>query len=96
VVRESVTNVLRHSTAALVRISYQDGCLRVQNDGVTTTGQAPGSGLRGLAERLAPLGGRVEAGPEGDQWTIVAHLPGPGPVRSGVAEPDSDATGRLS
>jgi two-component system sensor histidine kinase DesK len=96
VVRESVTNVLRHSTAALVRISYQDGCLRVQNDGVTTTGQAPGSGLRGLAERLAPLGGRVEAGPEGDRWTVVAHLPGPGPVRSGVTGPDSDATGRLS
>ncbi len=41
VVRESVTNVLRHSTASLVEIEYAAGELRVTNDGV---GAGPGAG----------------------------------------------------
>jgi two-component system sensor histidine kinase DesK len=94
VVRESITNVLRHSTATLVRITHADGCLRVQNDGVSATASESGSGLRGLAERLAPLGGRVDAGREGGQWTVVANLPGPGPVSAGVLKPENPAENR--
>ena len=89
VVRESVTNVLRHSAAATVRISFEDGCLRVQNDGVTGADREPGSGLRGLAERLGPLGAHLDAGREADRWTVVAHLPGPGPVSSSVHHSES-------
>ena len=82
VVRESVTNVLRHSNASLVEIAYADGAAaggqrrrpaeRLADDG---------SGLRGLRERLAPLGASLDARPDGDgRWLVVAGLPGSGPL----------------
>lgn len=83
VVRESVTNVLRHSSADHVEIAYADGALRVANDGVRpdATADGDGSGLRGLRERLAPLGASLDAACDGaDRWTVTAHLPGTGPV----------------
>lgn len=85
VVRESVTNVLRHSSASCVRISFRDGELRIENDGLAADppGSPPGSGLRGLSERLVPIGGSVNARREGDLWVVVAHLPGTGPGKPG-------------
>ncbi|MCE0537907.1 histidine kinase [Kineosporia rhizophila] len=84
VVRESVTNVLRHSSAGSVRISFQDNDLRIENDGLgepaAEAGLASGSGLQGLRERLTPLGAGLEAGRENDRWVVVAHLPGTGPL----------------
>jgi two-component system sensor histidine kinase DesK len=68
-VREGVTNVLRHSHAGncTIRLSHAAGGatqLTITNDG---TGQHPpagggGSGLAGLTERLAPLGGSLHHG----------------------------------
>jgi two-component system sensor histidine kinase DesK len=81
VVRESVTNVLRHSRAANVEIAYADGRLRVDNDGARPDGSADGAGLRGLRERLAPLGATLAAGAHGaDRWVVLADLPGTGPL----------------
>ncbi|MDA0185537.1 histidine kinase [Solirubrobacter phytolaccae] len=81
VVREAVTNVLRHSHATCVRITYTDGVLRVENDGAQPSDGQDGSGLRSLRERLAPLGATLEAGPEDDDhWVVIAHLPGTGPL----------------
>ncbi|MEQ7848695.1 sensor histidine kinase [Nocardioides kribbensis] len=67
VVRECVTNVLRHSAATRVEITYAAGALVVGNDGVgpAGTGPTPGSGLTGLRERLAPLGARLDVGTTG-------------------------------
>jgi two-component system, NarL family, sensor histidine kinase DesK len=67
-VREGTTNVLRHSKAerCTVVISVREGEVRVrlQNDGVADVpDQEVGSGLAGLRERFAVVGGRVEAGP---------------------------------
>jgi two-component system sensor histidine kinase DesK len=85
VVRESITNVLRHSNARKVRISYRDGALRIHNDGVRI-GAGPrgldaggGTGLQGVRERLQPLGASLTADLEGERWSVVAHLPGTGP-----------------
>ncbi|MBB0230170.1 sensor histidine kinase, partial [Streptomyces calidiresistens] len=85
VVREGTTNVLRHAEAARCVIAVRgrrDGTveLEVGNDGVTVRpegGGDRGSGLRGLRERLAPLGGTLEAGPNGtgDGWRLVARVP---------------------
>lgn len=69
-VREGVTNVIRHSRAQYcwIRITSGDGYARVEilNDGNPLkkggTDQI-GSGLSGLAERVAEKGGRMEAGP---------------------------------
>lgn len=82
VVRESVTNVLRHSRAGLVEITYAGGELRIVNDGAGgAAAAADGSGLRGLRERLAPLGASLTAGPDGgDRWAVAARLPGTGPL----------------
>ena len=86
VVRESVTNVLRHSSAGVVEIAYADGELRVENDGARNPGgPSGGSGLPGLRERLSPLGASLVAEPEGDgHWAVIAHLPGAGPLSAGT------------
>ncbi len=69
VVREGVTNVLRHSRATWCRITLarQDGALRLEiaNDGYGRTDAAgtAGTGLAGLCERVKALGGQLTAGP---------------------------------
>jgi two-component system sensor histidine kinase DesK len=70
-VREGVTNVIRHSRArhCTLRVAVAPGSARVEltDDGqpaeVRAEGAAtPGSGLSGLAERVAAVGGQLEAG----------------------------------
>jgi two-component system sensor histidine kinase DesK len=81
VVRESVTNVLRHSSARVVEISFEDGRLRVDNDGARPGESGDGAGLRGLRERLSPLGaGLVAQAYDGDRWVVEAEFPGSGPL----------------
>lgn len=85
VVRESVTNVLRHSVARGVSISFLDGQLCVVNDGADAispdgTVDENGAGLRGLRERLAPLGATLVAEGHGELWTVAVRLSGSGPI----------------
>ncbi|MGX8906934.1 sensor histidine kinase [Streptomyces netropsis] len=70
VVREATTNVLRHADAGrcAVRMRVTEGVavLVMENDGVSPgssgpPGSAGGSGLAGLRERLAALGGTLAA-----------------------------------
>lgn len=51
-----------------------------------STGRVPGSGLAGLRDRLAAVGGRLEAGvvPPGDRFVLRARVPVPVPVAAGV------------
>ncbi|HXM53841.1 MAG TPA: sensor histidine kinase [Candidatus Dormibacteraeota bacterium] len=64
-VREASTNVLRHSGCRRCRFSVErrNGAvhLEVADDGGGAQPFEPGSGLRGLEERVAFLGGRLEA-----------------------------------
>ena len=69
-VREAVTNVIRHSSATqcLIHLTRQDDIVHAEviNDGYHQSHQEPiknGSGLSGLAERLASQEGSLEAGP---------------------------------
>ncbi|MFB7945595.1 histidine kinase [Kitasatospora phosalacinea] len=79
VLREAVTNVLRHSRARHVRIavSTADGAARleVENDGVPDGVTAPGSGIGGLAVRLAEAGGTLAAGPDDGWYLLRAEVP---------------------
>ncbi|MBP2365482.1 sensor histidine kinase [Pseudonocardia parietis] len=86
IVQESLTNAIKHAPGAAVRVGLATdgpgGPLRitVRNDAATRPlGQAPGAragtGLAGLAERAAAVGGSITAGPDGDGWTVRAELP---------------------
>ncbi|MGW3105175.1 sensor histidine kinase [Streptomyces sp. NPDC001100] len=86
VVREAVTNVVRHSGATRCEITL-DGVLdrarlTVADDGAgdpTGSGAAEGvggTGLKGLTERLAAAGGSLRAGPSPrGGFTVTAELP---------------------
>ncbi len=94
-VREAATNVLRHGDPQRCDIRLEterDGIrLVVENDGVTPgTPGAPGggSGLHGLRERLAAVGGSLEAGPTGDGlFQLTAAVPLPSPRSTAPAPP---------
>ncbi|WP_445257187.1 sensor histidine kinase [Nocardioides aurantiacus] len=75
VVREAVTNVLRHSTASHVRIRCDASGVAVADDGgPARTTAADGSGLRTLADDLAPLGARLGSGPTGTGFEVRLRL----------------------
>lgn len=78
--QEALTNVLRHSgpVPVRVRISVVAGqlSLEVTNPLNSSAGRSSGgSGLRGIRERAALLGGTAETGPHGGDWRVYARLP---------------------
>jgi signal transduction histidine kinase len=82
VVAESLTNVAKYSGAqhATVRVDRDDGyaVVEVSDDGVGGADPAAGTGLRGLADRLAALDGRLEVhSPPGGGTVIRANIPCP-------------------
>lgn len=62
VLREAITNVVRHSGARRCEVRLGPSWLEVCDDGGGGEPNGSGHGLAGLRERLAPLGGTVEAG----------------------------------
>ena len=82
VVREATTNVIRHSGAKRCRITFSRDPAHVQvdvvNDGWRVPQSPAGNGLRGLAERLAAVGGEVEATAQPDGgFRLRATVPTP-------------------
>ena len=80
VVSESVANVTRYARAdrATVAVALTDGALttEVADDGQGGADPSAGSGLRGLADRVEAIGGRLEiASPPGAGTTVRAILP---------------------
>ena len=79
-VREGTTNVIRHSRAKNCRIvvarNAGEAYAEITDDG-RGKGEATGSGLSGLAERVAGFGGgRFEAGPlQGGGFRLLVSLP---------------------
>ncbi|WP_433794665.1 sensor histidine kinase [Actinoplanes sp. CA-252034] len=92
VVRECATNILRHSTATWCTVTLWavDGSavLEVVNDGATAAVDQAGTGLAGLAERLAAVGGTLTAQPTGDgRFVVRATAPAVGPSAVPAAVP---------
>ncbi|MFJ7148385.1 sensor histidine kinase [Streptomyces sp. NPDC100445] len=82
IVQESLTNALKHGGAGRVDVALRqhDGALDIRVTSPHRPGDGPrapgsGSGLTGMRERAALLGGRFEAGPEGGSWAVRAVLP---------------------
>ncbi|MFD7405869.1 sensor histidine kinase [Streptomyces sp. NPDC059866] len=80
ILQESLTNVLRHagSVAVRVRIAVAGGTLTLEVRNPLTAGipgPGRGSGLRGIRERAALLGGRARTGPDEGDWQVRVELP---------------------
>ena len=87
IVQEALTNSARHSggTNAIIRIVYGEDALvvEVDDDGARRPpGRSPGqphgtgSGIAGMTERAAALGGTLQAGPRpGGGFAVRARLP---------------------
>jgi signal transduction histidine kinase len=83
IVQEALTNVTRHAgpATATVRVSCgeQDLTVQVDDDGRGLLANAPaanGSGIVGMRERVAALGGEFQAGPRpGGGFRVRARLP---------------------
>jgi signal transduction histidine kinase len=80
ILQESLTNVLRHagSVPVRVRIAVEDRTLSLEVRNPLTAeipGPGRGSGLRGIRERAALLGGHALTGPDDGDWQVHAELP---------------------
>ncbi|HEX3592806.1 MAG TPA: histidine kinase [Pseudonocardiaceae bacterium] len=86
VLREGVTNVLRHSKASqcdiVLRHAGHEVSLAIVNDGVGLANGhvipgAPSSGIQNLSERVAKLGGDLDCGPAGTEgsYRLCVRLP---------------------
>jgi two-component system sensor histidine kinase DesK len=93
VVREAVTNVLRHSDAGRCRVRLGRDWVEIIDDGTATTGSAAGHGLTGLAERLAAVSGTLEYGARAGGGFRVLAL-GPDPAGGPTPEPVPRAEAR--
>jgi two-component system sensor histidine kinase DesK len=118
VLREAVTNVVRHSGASSVRVLVTSRSIEVVDDGtggpaemrepsaasaspvsggrrVATAGPGVGggTGLVGLAERVAAAGGRLEAGPARVRRTAAET--DPAPTRPGAPAETGEARSGL-
>jgi signal transduction histidine kinase len=86
IAQEATTNILRHAGASRASLTVEVGeralSLVVQDDGAALVPvggpvePGSGNGLRGMRERAAAVGGRLEAGrrPDGT-WRVHAELP---------------------
>src|SRR4051794_14075219 len=80
VVAESLTNVVKYAQAdhATVSVAQDNGfaVVEIRDDGIGGANPGAGTGLRGLADRLAALDGRLDVHSPPGQGTVVrAELP---------------------
>jgi two-component system sensor histidine kinase DesK len=88
VVREGVTNVVRHAHAQHVVVTVGPRFIEIRDDGRGCTGDA-GNGLRGLAERAAALGGTLAATGDRSGFRLRVDVPAPAPLAPEPAPADS-------
>ncbi|SCL34708.1 Histidine kinase-, DNA gyrase B-, and HSP90-like ATPase [Micromonospora rhizosphaerae] len=83
IVQEALTNTLKHAgpgAGAVLRLAIEPGRLRVEvvddGTGLADGADGRGNGLRGIAERVAMLGGELETGrADGGGFRLCATLP---------------------
>ena len=80
VVAESLTNMAKYADAeyASVRVLRENGyaVVEIEDNGIGGADPSAGTGLRGLADRLAALDGRLEVdSPPGVGTTVRARIP---------------------
>jgi len=89
VLREGMTNIVRHSHATSCRVTLGPRWIEIADTGGGTGGSHPaGSGLRGLRERLGAVGGTLSAGGGFNGYRLRAEVP---PAAADGASPTDDA-----
>jgi two-component system sensor histidine kinase DesK len=78
VVREGLTNVVRHARATRCTITLTADTVEIVDDGIGGH-HGPGTGLAGVRERVAAAGGTFASGPASRSggWRLHAHVPAP-------------------
>ena len=102
VLREAVTNILRHSAATncVIETAAAAGVLRlrVSNDGALGRGVgdgSPGHGLANLTARVEAGGGRLTSRQAGGRFDLIAEIPLLAPRHEDAGEPPGrDTTAR--
>jgi two-component system sensor histidine kinase DesK len=72
ILREAVTNVLRHAHATTCWIHIAPGVLGIEDDGDSLSGSHEGHGIRGMRERARLAGAHCEIGTSAHGGTKVA------------------------
>jgi two-component system, NarL family, sensor kinase len=82
IIAEALTNIARHAYAHQITITVAINgslCVAVQDDGMVSTANGdrwrPGVGLLSMAERVAEIGGTLQAGPTPTGGRVKATLP---------------------
>jgi two-component system sensor histidine kinase DesK len=90
VLREAITNVVRHAHATHCTVRLGRRSITVLDDGRGGTAGA-GNGLSGLRERVTAAGGTASAGPVRPGWRVHVdvpeHVPAPAPATSPAPGP---------
>ena len=75
VVAEALTNATKHARCSLVQVGVRvdngSATVEVHDDGIGGAAPSAGSGLRGLADRVSALGGRLEIESAAGEGTTV-------------------------
>src|SRR5690606_30017253 len=74
VIREGVTNIIRHSRATTARIDVDEDSVTIADDGIGIPAGASRTGLRGLEARLALAGGRLEVASSETGTRLTARM----------------------
>jgi two-component system, NarL family, sensor histidine kinase DesK len=76
VLREGVTNVIRHSGATKCSVRLDAASIEVRDNGTAKTCSDAGHGLAGLTERLGKVGGSLDVGPRPEGgFRLLATVP---------------------
>jgi GAF domain-containing protein len=80
VVSEALTNAVKHAHATVVHVELavrdQTAQLAIHDDGIGGADPGHGSGLVGLSDRIAALGGTLQVtSPAGDGTTLLIEIP---------------------
>jgi signal transduction histidine kinase len=99
VAQEALTNVMKHAAGAAtsvglhydadaVTVVVENAAAPLNGRGNPLSESGGGFGLRGISERLALLGGSVQAGPTSDGWRVTATAPAPAASTTAPPVPD--------
>ncbi|MGP9537934.1 sensor histidine kinase [Brachybacterium sp. AOP43-C2-M15] len=74
VIREGITNIVRHSRASRATIAVDPDAVTVQDDGIGIPAGTGRTGLRGLEARVVLAGGRLEVDSSGTGTRLTARM----------------------